>query len=367
MNYFVFIKNAMDDISAICSLRDEQKDEITPIILTSGNAFKRKNNIITTELKKDYLLDEFLQSWGDREFLVDVSRGDSDANSEYNEHYKLNKQDNGYSGRVEYFKRIKENNKNIIPTISWNSNDNLRNILRFSLNLESYFDKIAINIHIKNENSLKNARLILSAIERPHKAKVILNLESINEEYKPNESKISEIIDELINDYSIEDIILASSSFPDSKPKERDIWVTTECKDMTWQIPLIFKYRSKVKVHYGDYAATSPNAATDYIIGMQIIPCVTYFRIGYWHQMKSGNDKQFEKFVELAQKIVNSAFYHNDSFCAANESISTIAKTGEKYGTSGTWNGYKMNQHISECLNILNHLNSSWSEDTDEA
>ncbi|RYM61529.1 hypothetical protein BSQ98_18250 [Serratia liquefaciens] len=368
MSYLVAVKNGQNDIKGIIELDPVSKNHVIPMILTAGSVFKIRKEKVTDELKKDLLIEEFVNKWDGGHFLVDVSRAnESDISCDYNTYHGLHDSANGYERRVDFYRRIYEINNRLIPVISWDDKDSYRNVLRFSIKIESFFNKLAINVDARKNKQIETLKLILSAIEKPEETIVILNYFAVSESNSPDQEKVIDIVNDIKTQYNVKMVVLLSSSFPIIKPAEKDSWKASQCLDLIWQVPISKHFKDDIEILYGDYGATTPAASTEFIPGMSIIPCVTYHRNGYWFQRKSGGDKEFAVFKELAKKIVSSDFYHDDDFCWANRKISAISREDEEgYGNQGVWNGYKINQHISEILNILSRKSTLQDYDEDE-
>lgn len=356
--YVPCIKNGMHDLRGLIELDHESKKKITPVILTAGTVFSPK----TGEVKKDHLLDGFIHNWSDGNFIVDASRTDSDIKSEYNEHHGLVDQDNNFSRKFSYYQKISSVNKNLIPAVSWHAKDDLKNIIQLLINLKSTYEKIAIIVNPNQNGSLATLDTLLCLFNDNEKIKVIINYGSIFNSTLPGEESVTNII-KSINQRGVKDIILLSSSFPHLKPTEKDTWMSSPCTDLAWQLMVINQNDTEADVIYGDYAANSPLSPSEFIPGMKIIPSATYFNNGVWYQIKSGGDKEFVVYIDIAKSILSSDFF--DDFCWATKNIIKISTSKDGYGNSGVWNGYKVNIHIEEILRILqsNTMQQAYDED----
>ncbi|WP_336195488.1 beta family protein [Providencia stuartii] len=356
--YVPCIKNGMHDLRGLIEIDSESKKKITPIILTAGTVFSPK----TGEIKKDHLLDGFIHNWSGGDFIVDASRTDSDIKSEYNEHHGLVDQSNNFSRKLSYYQQINSVNKNLIPAVSWHSKDDLKNIIQLLINLKLTYEKIAIIVNPNQNGSLTTLDTLLCLFNDNDKIKVIINYGSTFNSPLPSEEEVTSII-KSIHQRGVEDIILLSSSFPHLKPAEKDEWTTSPCTDLAWQLMIINRNDTKANLIYGDYAASSPLSASEFIPGMKIIPSATYFNDGVWYQIKSGRDKEFSVYVDIAKNIVSNDFF--DNFCWATKNILKISTSKDGYGNSGVWNGYKVNIHIEEILRILqsNVMQQLYDED----
>ncbi|EML5156619.1 hypothetical protein Q4R89_17285 [Morganella morganii] len=357
--YVPCIKNGMNDLIGLLELDDESKKKITPVILTAGTVFSPK----TGKIKKDQLLDGFIHNWSDSDFIVDASRTDSDIKSEYNEYHGLVDQTDNFSRKLGYYKKISSVNKNLIPAVSWRPNDDLKNIIQLLINLKSTYEKIAIIIDPNQNGSIATLDTLLCLFNDNDKIKIIINYGSTFNSPLPSEEKVTSII-RSINQRGVKDIILLSSSFPHLKPTEKDVWIMSPCTDLSWQLMVINKNDTEAHVIYGDYAANSPLSPSEFIPGMKIIPSATYFNDGVWYQIKSGGDKEFSVYIDIAKNILSSDFF--DDFCWATNNIVKISTSKDGYGNSGVWNGYKVNIHIEEILRILQSNVTQQIYDEDE-
>ncbi|WJW82885.1 hypothetical protein QU516_05565 [Moellerella wisconsensis] len=345
--YAPCIKNGLNDLKALAELYPESKKRVIPIILTTGTVFSPK----TGEVKRDQLIDGFIPNWDGDEFIVDASRVEADSISEYNEYHGLTDQSDSFSRKIDFYRKIYEINENLIPAVSWNRNDDLKNIIQLLMNLKSSYKTVAIVLDPRIENNLNILDILLCLFADNENIIVVLNYGSIYNLPLPNSEIIENALD-TINKRGVKRVILLSSSFPHSKPTEKDTWITSSCTDLVWQLMAINKNKTPINLIYGDFSASSPQAPSEFILGMKIIPSATYFNDGIWHQIKSGGDKEYSVYKDIARNIVSSAFF--DDFCWGTKNIVKISVSSDGYGHSGTWNGYKTNVHIEEIIRILN-------------
>lgn len=66
-----------------------------------------------------------------------------------------------------------------------------------------------------------------------------------------------------------------------------------------------------------------------------------------------GGDKEFVNYIEIADEIRRLPGYHGDGFCWATREYTRIVATSTNYGNNGTWNGYRINQHICAMLKSI--------------
>lgn len=155
-----------------------------------------------------------------------------------------------------------------------------------------------------------------------------------------------------------------STSFPNSKPASGTSR-TLPCLDPIAQ-SLVNNAEFATPLTYGDYGGTNPTGAMEYIFGMPVLPFASYFVDGEWWQTRSGGDKEFSKYTEIAREIRQLSGYHSDDFCWATQEIGRIARGEGGTGNNGTWNGIRINQHICAMLHYLRSVGFPISRGTDE-
>lgn len=80
-------------------------------------------------------------------------------------------------------------------------------------------------------------------------------------------------------------------------------------------------------------------------------------------ERRKGGNKEFANYIEIAQEVRNLPGYHGDDFCWATREYSRIVATSTGYGNNGTWNGYRINQHIcAMILSITDDANEEFDE-----
>lgn len=336
MFHVVNLKLGKNDIHALINIDKNDKKNVLPFINTRG------------ELKKDYLFKEFLPKWGEHQFMVDVSPIISDINTEYNIHYGLLDHNNAFQRKFDFYEKILVINKNLIPVVSILKTSTMRDNVQFFLKLQNRpYQKIAFRLIDLSSNSINNLFSLLSVSSNIKSNLVILDLGSIvDNDINIIENNLSELLEQLSLFYPQIDLSIISTSFPSQKTANRDVWEKIPNLDL----PLYFKIKNSypnLNLIYGDYGSTNPISAIDYIPGMQIIPCVTYYHDYFWYQMKTGASHEFYKYMNLANSIIVEPFYHGADYSWGDQCISNIATQKCKYGNSGTWNGIRINQHIT--------------------
>lgn len=348
MEYAAALKVGQNDIKALINLENFRKERFAPILMMRGKDRK--------------YIDNFLQNWGSTSFYLDTSRYKNDENDLFLLSNQINDPKNSYEKKFDFYQSCKLINQSLIPIVGWKSTDPIREIVQLALNLEKSYDCIGIRFDATSDgdHELNIVRNILNSVRNPNKIDVIIDYgKQINLTTTPSNTSL--IVNELIKNYGVRKIILLSTSFPDDKPASGNTRYIP-CNDLIWQLRFI-KTESIDNLIYGDYAATSPDSAVDYIPGMPVIPFANYLETYDWWQGRKGKDKEFPKYVELAKDIINLPGYHGDSFCWATKEISRIAKLpakqGEKYGSNGSWNGYKVNQHICAILDNFSKIKAT--------
>lgn len=339
MNYVACLKTAQNDIKALINLEQCRKEKITPLLELRGR-------------ETDKYLSNFLSEWGASKFFLDFcqTENNDDISSWQAEFLRC---DNAFSTKKSIFHELTEH-KNMIPVISWQDKNNLRNIIQFAIHTENSYPETAIRVNMGSKSSWNVAISLLSALTTPSNLTVILDFRgkppSTPEEIDLVEAKVCEI-----NEFQIKQIILLSTSFPTEKPPSGET-KQISCTDYFWQTKIITKYNDK-KIVYGDYAATNPFSIIDFVPGMIVIPFACYFIPFTWWVRRNGTDKEYKVFRSIAKEIVNLPFFHGEDYCWATKEISRIAKLDDtidgQHGSNGSWNGYKSNQHMCVMLDTL--------------
>ncbi|MFD2755397.1 beta family protein [Comamonas terrae] len=351
MEYAAALKVGQNDIKALVNLENSRRDRFAPILMMRGNDRR--------------YIDNFLQTWGPTSFYLDTSRYKIDKDDSFLLSSQVNDPSSSYKNKFDFYQSCKAINNSLIPTVGWSKTDPTREIVQFALNLEKSYECIAIRFDAANDgdHDINIVRNILNSVQNPKKFDVIIDYgKQINLTVAP--SNASAIVNELIKIYGVRKAILLSTSFPEDKPASGTTR-SKPCNDLIWQLPFIKAERkdNQDSLIYGDYAATNPDSAVDYIPGMPVIPFANYLETYDWWQGRKGKDKEFPKYVELANDIINLPGYHGDNFCWATKEISRIAKLpaiqGEKYGSNGSWNGYKVNQHICAILDNFSKIKAA--------
>ncbi|OCG76186.1 hypothetical protein A9G42_08480 [Gilliamella sp. Nev6-6] len=349
MFHIVNLRLGMNDINALVNTYDSDKNQILPFINTRG------------ELKADYLFNNFLPNWGNYPFMIDASFITPDMYDEYNQVNGLLDHTNAFQHKYEFYERIVNVNNNLIPVISILPS-RTRDNLQFLFKLENrQYKKIALRITDLSQSSINNLFALLAASYDVKKMLVLCDIGSIvGENINVIQNRLDYILQRLSIEYEGIDVSIISTSFPSQKTPNRDVGEAmphseTPNRDVWDVIPnldllLYFNLKSSfqgINLIYGDYGATNPTSPIEYVSGMQIIPCVTYYDNYNWYQMKTGNNHEFSKFIDLANCLVSENFYHGNYFSWGDTQIYNIANKTINNGHSGTWDGIRINQHIT--------------------
>lgn len=348
MEYVAALKVGQNDIKALVNLEAVRKERFAPLLMMRGKDTK--------------YIDNFLQRWGASSFYLDTSRYKIDENDDFLLSSKVNNPNNAFKNKFDFYQSCKSKNSSLIPTVGWKKDDPPREIVQFALNLEASYDLFAIRFDASRDDSynLNLVRNILNSVKNPNRIDVIIDYgKEASAATAP--SNVAAIANELFNIYGVRQVILLSTSFPEDKPTPGTSRYKT-CNDLIWQLSFINAAKRKDLI-YGDYAATSPDSVVDYIPGMPVIPFANYLEGFEWWQGRKGKDKEFINYIDLANDIIGLPGYHGDNFCWATKEISRIAKLpaiqGEKYGSNGSWNGYKVNQHICAILDKFSKIKTA--------
>lgn len=344
MEYVVALRTAQNDVKAVVNLENNRKEKVVPFMHARGNDDKQ----ITT----------FLNNWGNFPYLLDVSRFAPDIDDKFITEGDLLSPFNAYSAKQKFFTWAKTINDALIPVVSWAAGDSTREIVQCAVALEKTYPEIAIQIDLNSATSeINKITNILDAVKDPLKILILLNIAQKTPPDLAATAPLSQLIAQL-RSYSISKYVLLSTSFPEDKPPSGTSRVV-DCTDISWQKTYQAMMKDIVFI-YGDYGATNPTSALEYIQGMPVIPFANYLIKNEWTQIREGKDKEFSIYQKIANDIQKLPGYHGDGFCWATKEISRIAKAVDgKNGNNGTWNGFKINQHICEILNNLGNFGVS--------
>ncbi|TSJ92137.1 hypothetical protein FPQ14_02485 [Gilliamella apicola] len=336
MLHIVNLKSGMNDINALINIYNNDKNYVIPFINTRG------------ELKNDYLFKNFLPNWGKYPFLVDASLIAPEMYDQYNQANGLLDHSNAFQDKYDFYEKILQVNPNLIPVISILTTSTMWDNVHFLFKLQNRkYRKIAIRVTDLSENSINNLYALLASSSDPNSILVLYDKGSIvGENINTIQNQLSNILQNLSNSYSGLNVSIISTSFPSQKTPNRNVWEEIPNLDL----PLYFNLKSSfqgINLIYGDYGATNPTSPMEYFPGMQIIPCVTYYDNYHWYQMKTGNSHEFYKFVDLANYLISESFYHGSNFSWGDSQICQIANKTISNGNPGTWNGIRINQHIT--------------------
>lgn len=335
MDYIACLKVAQNDIKALINLEKSRKEKVAPLLELRGK-------------KTDKHLQKFLDDWGDSSFFMDFCQTESDEKrSQWLTELLTSK--NAFKGKRDKFIKISTSNQNMIPVVSWQDNDSVRDVVQFALKVERLSAEFAIRINMISNHSWLVCMSVLNAIDKLCNVTVILDFQDKLKEASGVLDKVLEI-----NKYKVKQVVLLSTSFPLDKPPSGQT-IQVNCVDYSWQSKLRKKLENTVI--YGDYAASNPFSTIDFIPGMRIIPFACYFTPFEWWMRREGSDKEYKCFRNIAREIEKLPFFHGESYCWATKEISRIAKLDDNteggHGSNGTWNGYKSNQHICTMLDYL--------------
>ncbi|MFK7088055.1 hypothetical protein AAFM71_04530 [Chromobacterium violaceum] len=352
MEYIVSTRVAQYDLQAFTNLEPGRKQAIVPLLNMRG--------------KNLYDVEKFAEQWGETAYLFDVSRFLADAKSELILQSGLNSPKGHYAAKRRLFDEVRHFNGAMIPVVGWGSEDPSRDIVQFMNGLLTDYERVAVRVSMQQEGSPLKLRMLLAAVPDPQRLIVIFDYESIERFGHPDldPSGTLAILLRSCRDAGIGRMATLSTSYPVDKPAKGQSRIVS-CRDVYWQIALQRQY-PEYDLIFGDYGATDPNAAVEFVPGMSVLPFANYYSPEEWWQKRLGEDKEFERYVDLAREIRALPFYHSDGFCWATTEFERIAGTRENYGSNGKWNAYKINQHICAQLEFLQAISTVQAPDGDE-
>ncbi|CAM2187655.1 Beta protein [Burkholderia cepacia] len=339
MNYVAALRVGQNDIKALVNLEAARREQVAPLLSMRGNDERH--------------LDTFASNWGGTPFYLDVSRFPTDANDQYLIQNALNSPNNAYAAKRAFYVATRAKNNALIPVIGWADGDSSRDVVQCALQLAAEFPRVALRVEVARDLARQwpTAQNVLNSVTDPSAVDVIIDFR-----------KLADIplltpggwLDRLVRDihaYRVARVIIVSTSFPDDKPASGTSR-TVACLDLTWQLAFQATL-GDLPLIYGDYAATNPTGVMDFIPGMPVIPFANYLVPTEWWQIRQGGDKEFHHYTGIAATIRAIPGYHGDGFCWATREIARIAASGTNYGNNGTWNGFRVNQHICAVLQYL--------------
>lgn len=339
MQYSACLRVGQNDVKALINLEPERRSHFAPLLDMRG--------------KDDKHLQTFLKAWTEHQFFIDVSRGKMDVLEAFIADNDLHNPNNAFQQKKIFFDSVRATNPLAIPVISWTDADPQRDVIQLGLALEREFNKIAIRVFCPEKPTTASRNRLFSLLDSltlPGCAHVILDFMAT----APSSTAAGSAFDHLIRDiavYAPASIVLLSTSFPTNKPASNSSRSTT-CTDVAWQ-STVNRSQTSATVVYGDYAATNPTAPMEYVAGMPVLPFGCYYTPTEWWQRRKGGDKEFSNYIDIAKEIRNLPGYHNDDFCWATKEYARIVTTSTGYGNNGTWNGYRINQHICAMLKSI--------------
>jgi len=350
MEYVVSLRTAQNDVKAVLNLEVERKARVAPLMNVRGDDDKQ--------------VVAFLDNWGNFPFLLDVSRFSPDQHDELIVSGGLHSPASGYQAKRDFYDWARGRNASIVPVVSWATGDSTREIVQCAVQLERSYDTVAVVVDMSaGKAETEKVTRILDAVENPAKLLIILN---IGVKSPPDLSPNGELFTTItqIRTYGITRAALLSTAFPSDKPPSGTSRIVT-CLDILWQ-KAAQTILDNFELIYGDFGATNPTSPLEYIPGMPVIPFANILIDSGWNQFRDGKDKEFFVYPNIADAIRALPGYQGDSFCWATREIGRIAsRVDAKYGNNGTWNGYKINQHICAILSELGATMHGSLEDTE--
>lgn len=356
MEYLVALRVGQNDVKALINLEDYRKEKITPLLMMKG---------------KNKHLDTFLSEWGDYNFYIDVSRFPNDEDDEFITSVDPENPTNGYQNKRDFFDSVYHKNSRAIPVLAWHENAPLRDIVQCGIKLDSNYERMAIRVKTPisstNQNILNS---FLAAISDISKLDIIFDFEHITLSDQDQAIIALPEINKILETYKDLSGFTLSTSFPIEKPQTGTSRTIT-CYDPVFQSSILKKHKN---LSYGDYGATTPSAPMEFEPWMQIIPFVNYCSGFEWWQKRDGGNKEYYRYVTLANDIKSLAFYHGSNFCWGNEEVERISQLDpnppagvkQKHGGNGEWNGIRINQHICAMLDDITSFSASGYRATED-
>lgn len=348
MQYVACLRVGQNDVKALINLEGLRREKVVPLLDMRGD--------------DDRHLQTFLANWTEHPFFLDISRVTKDMAETFITANDLHNHNRAFENKRKFFTDTTNINKNVIPVISWMDDDPQRAVIQCALALQGSFQHIAIRVSCPERptaTSWNRLISILDALESPQTATVILDFGATTPVNTASGSEFNLALRQL-NNYKIKNLVLMSTSFPIDKPASNSSR-SSACYDVVWQSRVDIN-GIESNIVYGDYAATNPTASMEYVPGMPVLPFGCYYTPTEWWQRRKGSDKEFVRYIEIAQEIRSLPGYHGDDFCWATREYSRIVATSTNYGNNGIWNGYRINQHICAMIKSILDADNGFDE-----
>lgn len=354
--YIPLVQAAQNDVRGLHNLDAMTKRSITPLMDLCG------------QIEKSIF--DFCQNWPDEHsFFVDTSPiGIALSNAPNTKQEKnlitdqhLDDPSNGFITRRTFYSDLKAIHNSLIPAVSWEGvQASRRDVLRFALELLNDFEKIAIRVCLWDDRSnhsqnLDYTKAILDTVDDQSKVWLLIDQGPLQQQNElTTSSKINDYL-RVIDTAQLSGWSVISTSFPDRRP-DSETSQNRSSIDYAAQSLLSTTNTQSIRA-YGDYASSALGSATGFVMGMHIIPFASYLKDFEWWLSRKGGNMDYYKYIELAKDITSLPQFQGASFCWANENYDRISKISDVkdkgYGNNGTWNGYRLNQHITEIIRSM--------------
>lgn len=209
-----------------------------------------------------------------------------------------------------------------------------------------------ISDHHKN---LDYTKAVLDVVRDPGKVWLLIDYGPLREITEISTSRKTASFLKIIDSIRLAGWSIISTSFPAQRPAPGTVQ-RAEMLDYAAQSLIKTQNQTSIRA-YGDYASSTLGSATRYMPGMVVIPFGTYLSDFEWWLCRDGESLEYKKYIDIAKKLVNLPQFDGATYCWANENYTRISKlpptATRNYGTNGTWNGYRLNQHITEICHYL--------------
>jgi hypothetical protein len=151
MQYSACLRVGQNDIKALTNLEPERRDLFVPLLDMRGD--------------DDRHLQNFLNSWNEHPFFLDVSRGKKDILEQFISTNDLHNPANAFQAKENFFYNTRSTNQNLIPVISWSDDDPQRDVIQLALSLERDYNHIAIRIICPEKPTLTSRNRLFSILD----------------------------------------------------------------------------------------------------------------------------------------------------------------------------------------------------------
>lgn len=327
--YVPIMKWKQGEQGALKELSTSVKDAIIPLIE------------ITPDFNEDKLLST-MKSWENRTFYFDVVPDCYDTDTEI------------------YFRILKQLNPEfVIPVLCL---DDSLEIIESAAELSNL--GFALRITTNDIDNIDEAISVIIGKFKAENIDLILDMKFITaENVREKFTVLKSMLSDIPNIDSFRNIILASSSFPETLSDiEKYHCANIDRLDWSFWLKSVDKLNEKydIKLIYSDYCIANPKYVS-FIPGMSPSFNIRYTSDEYFVVLKGNTIKKggldSENISELSKEIIDLEAFSGENYSWGDNYIYTRATADvDSYGNLGTWRKVGTNHHITFVIDQLSNL-----------